>query len=370
VRINGKLFLILLGSATLALAALTLWLWPRLAGRGARPVAGRIALLLGTQLSLAAAFLFTVNAFGGFYTSWGQLFGTASAQMRLADSGPATGAAANAGQLLGLAGRGRWRMVGVRSGLSVQLEVFTPSGYAAGSGGASKTGRSGEAGRSPEGDRSRDAAPVHFGAAARPSTAAHPSAAAHAPAADFPVEVVDLTGGFDGRQLPDFQRLADDYRLIVAVVSDPPDGAAIPGVNVPAGPQGELFWGQDLRAALAARYRVEQNAADWGIAGVGASGAAAINLAVQDSTRYGLAAAVGDWTGGPAQDSWPGIDRYLADVPAPAVRLLYDSSAPAIPEKIRTSDGPLLVAGQSGLDLAGAIDWLGASIEANHRVAA
>jgi hypothetical protein len=147
-------------------------------------------------------------------------------------------------------------------------------------------------------------------------------------------------------------------------------GAAIPGVNVPAGPQGELFWGQDLRAALAARYRVDSSAADWGIAGVGASGGAAINLAVQDSTRYGLAAAVGDWTSASAQDSWPGIDKYLAGVPAPAVRLLYNAAAPAIPGKIRTSDGPLLVAGQSGLDLTSALDWLGASIDANRGVPA
>jgi hypothetical protein len=352
VRINGKLFIILLGSATLALALLTLWLWPRLAGRGVRPVAGRIALLLGTQLSLAAAFLFTANAFGGFYTSWGQLFGTASAQMRLADSGPPAGAAADAGQLLGFAGRGRGRMVGVRSGLSVQLEVFTPAGYASGSGGAAKGSK---AGRPPgEGGPTNHAAPVHNGVAAG------------SPAAGFPVEIVDLTGGAGGRRLPDFQHLADVYRLIVAVVSDPPAGAAIPGVNVPDGPQGELFWGQDLRSALAARYRVEQNAADWGIAGAGASGAAAINLAVQDSTRYGLAAAVGDWTDVPARDSWPGIDRYLADAPAPAVRLLYDAAAPEIPDRIRTSDGPLLVAGQSDLDLTGALDWLGASIDANH----
>ena len=64
--IMSKAFLLLLGLVTLALALLTLRLWPRLAGHGARPLAGRIGLLLGTQLSLAATFLFTVNAFGGY----------------------------------------------------------------------------------------------------------------------------------------------------------------------------------------------------------------------------------------------------------------------------------------------------------------
>lgn len=352
VRINGKLFLILLGSATLALAVLTLWLWPRLAGRGARPVAGRVTLLLGTQLGLAATFLFTVNALGGFYTSWGQLFGTASSRYHLTDDGSPTGHASDAAQLLDLSANGRGRLTGLRSGLSVQLAVFTPAGYA-------------------------------------PSTTHTPSSSprsAHA-AAEYPVEVVDLTGGADGQQLPDFQHLADTYKVIVAVVTDPSSaavgasssssslpssssGSSIPGVNVPAGTQGELFWGQDLRSALAARYRVELDPADWGIAGVGASGGAAINLAVQDSTRYGLAAAVGDWTSAPAQDDWPGIDQYLATAPAPSVRLLYNAAAPAIPRKIQTSDGPLLVAGQTGLGLGGALDWLGASIDANHGVPA
>jgi hypothetical protein len=350
VRINGKLFLILLGLVTLALAVLTLWLWPRLAARGARPVIGRVALLLGTQLSLAASFLFTVNAFGGFYTSWGQLFGTASAQYRLSDAGAAADAAVAGGRLSGLE-HGPGRLVGPRSGLSVQLAVFTPPGYAAEARGGGAAGGAGKSHRS----------------SPAPSTT------------DFPVEVVNLTDGADGQSLPDFQHLADVYRLIVAVVTDPPPSStsagsnaasAIPGVNVPAGPQGELFWGQDLRTALAAHYRVDTAPADWGIAGVGASGGAAINLAVQDSTCYGLAAAVGDWTSAPAQDSWPGIDKYLAGVPAPAVRLLYNAAAPGIPGKIQTSDGPLLVAGQSGLDLSSALDWLGASIDADHGVSA
>ena len=384
VRINGKLFLILLGLATLALAVTTLWLWPRLSGRGARPVAGRVALLLGTQLSLAATFLFTVNALGGFYTSWGQLFGTASSQYKLADAGVPRGNAADGSQLLGPAADGHGqtgRITGLRSGLTAQVAVFTPAGYAV-------SGAGGTAGASPG-----PTAPS--GPSTKKPKPGAGSPATTPPPPTYPVEVVDLTGGTEGQQLPDFQRLATTYKVIVAVVTNPsptstppsspssppsssPSSAssssssssAIPGVNVPDGPQGELFWGQDLRTALAAHYRLDANPADWGVAGVGASGGAAVNLAVQDSTRYGLAAAVGDWTSAPQQDDWPGIDRYLAGAPAPAVRLLYNAAAPAIPGKIQTSDGPLLVAGQSNLDLTSALDWLGASIDANSGVPA
>lgn len=327
-RINGKLFLIALGMASIALAVLALWLWPRFAGRGSRPVAGRIVLLLATQLSLAASVLVLINDLGGFYTSWGQLLGTASARYRLTDQGSAA-VGENAGQLrLGVGPGGRGELVGLRSGLTAQIAVYLPAGY-------------------------------HRG----------PKAAA------LPVEVVDLTGAASQVPVPlgpapDYQKLADSYRLLVAVVSGPSGESAIPGVNVPEGAQGELFWSQDLRQALAARYRVDAPAADWGILGAAESGTAAIDLAVQDPAHYGLAAAVGsDWTSAPAPDSWPGVDRYLSAVPSPAVRLLYDSSAPDVPSRIRSSDGPLVVVSRSGLSLTAAADWLGASIDATERVA-
>jgi hypothetical protein len=315
VNIVGKGFLLLLGFITLVSAGLTLWLWPRLAGRGVRPAAGRIGLLLGTQLSLAATFLFTVNALGGFYTSWAQLLGDSSTQYHLNNAGE-PGAAAHDTQQLAVASDGRGQVAGVRSGVNAQVEVFTPANYAS----------------APE-------------AAKR-----------------FPVEIVDLTGYSATGALPDYQRTATTHHVIVAVVTS---SAVVPGVNVPGGTQGELFWSQDLRTALTSHYRADASATDWGVAGVGQSGGAAINLAVQDSTHFGLAAAVGNWTSAPPQDSWPGIDRFLAGVPTPAVRVLYDPTAPNVPSRLRLTSGSLQVATQSGLSLNSALDWLGASTQAN-----
>ena len=321
--ITSKGFLILLGLVTVALAVATLWLWPRLAGHGARPLAGRIGLLLGTQLSLAATFLFAVNAAGGFYTSWSQLLGDSSSKYHLNNAGAAAASAHDSRQLV-LGADGRDQLTGVRSGVSAEISIFTPAGYAS----------------VPDATKS------------------------------FAVEVVDLTGGEGNQTLPNFQQVANNYRLIVAVVTDSVSTGYVPGVNVPDGTQGELFWSQDLRTALASHYRVADASADWAVAGVGPSGCAAINLAVQDPTRYALAAAVGDWTDTPPPDSWPGIDKFLAGVPAPAVRLLYNPAAPNIPSKILANDGPLRVRTQPDLTLSGALDWLGASIQADEETAA
>jgi hypothetical protein len=258
--------------------------------------------------------------------------------------------------------------------VTVQLQVFTPAGYrvAEGAGGPGSafgpgSGSSpGPAATSGPGSGPGPAATSGPGSGPGPAATSGPGSGPGPAAKRLPVEVVDLTGYTASGRLPNYQQIASTYRVLVAVVTAP---AVVPGVNVPEGTQGELFWSQDLRTALIAHYGVDTSPSDWGVAGVGQSGGAAINLAVQDSTHYGLAAAVGDWTSAPLQDSWPGIDKYLATVPTPAIRLLYDPTAPGIPAKLRLTAGALQVATQSGLTLTSALDWLGASIQANAGVA-
>ncbi|GDY54722.1 hypothetical protein SVIO_053450 [Streptomyces violaceusniger] len=62
--------------AALLLFAATIWLWPRLAGRGVAPVLGRVGMLLGTQLTVFMAFGLFANQSFGFYGSWSDLLGT------------------------------------------------------------------------------------------------------------------------------------------------------------------------------------------------------------------------------------------------------------------------------------------------------
>lgn len=325
-RIDGKVFLSVLAAGTVALAVAAVWLWPRLAGAGAKALAGRIGLLLATQLSVAATLLFAVNAWGGFYTSWGQLFGTASSKYTVTNRGAADPEGYDAKALVatspvaasaaGTAPRSA-HLSGLRSGLSADLVIYQPTGYV------------------------------------------KPAAARRG----LPVEVVDLTGGATGLSATAYQQVANSYRVLVVVVGAP---AAIPGVNVPEGGQGELFWAQDLPQALGAHYRIAAYPGAWAVAGPGPDGTAAVNLAIQDPAHYGLAAATGDWTAAAdSAQSWPGIDAYLGSTPAPNVSILYDASAANVPAKLAASSGALQVAKQPNLTLTAALDWLGKSIDAN-----
>ena len=409
-RIDGKGFLVLLGVGTLALAVLTVWLWPRLAGSGARQLTGRIGLLLGTQLSLVATFLFTVNALGGFYTSWGQLFGTASAKYTVVDRGQPDAAKDDAQSLAGLLDPGAptrghgGHGGGVEGGGSV--------GTGTGTGGGGGLGFGSSDGSTPP-YATAELTGLRSGLTA--DLQIYPPTDYTSRADDrrrYPVEVVDLTGGTTGLSGAAYHQIADTYQVMVVVVADPAgsggsagsagstDSAAstrsagsagstaavsapasatasgsasslaIPGVNVPHGAQGQLFWAQDLQAALRAHYRLDASAPAWGVAGLGQDGTAAVNLAVQDPADYGLAAAGGDWTHTAAQQSWPGIQTYLASVPLPDVSLLYDPTTGGVPAKLQASSGALRISRRAPLTLAEELDWLGASLDANTDVRA
>ncbi|BBJ43166.1 hypothetical protein SSPO_058840 [Streptomyces antimycoticus] len=56
-------------------AGLTLWLWPRFAGRGVRAWLGRLAALAVTQCAIVAALALAVNTTFQFYGSWDELLG-------------------------------------------------------------------------------------------------------------------------------------------------------------------------------------------------------------------------------------------------------------------------------------------------------
>jgi hypothetical protein len=139
---TGLISLLFLAAA--GVTGATVFLWPRFAGRGIRPVLSRIGLLLGSQLTLTLAMVAAINSYFLFYGSWGELLGTQqeNAQVRHNDGAGAVSPANPLGRSLsGLvdsehrkdpAKYGQLENIsipGVRTGFNQHAYVLLPSEY-------------------------------------------------------------------------------------------------------------------------------------------------------------------------------------------------------------------------------------------------
>jgi hypothetical protein len=322
--INSKKFIAVLGLLTLILFVLTLWLWPRLSGRSKRAVSGRIGLLAVCQLALVATVLAGGNAYFGFYTSWKDLFGLGSQSYTLSDKG-GVNPAENAAQLSAVVTTGHGAqgtvvtadMIGARSGVKAQLNVYLPPQY---------------------------------------------NAADYAKR-NFPAVVVDVAGEANvdlivGKLLAQ----ANPAGAVVVVVSTA-DGSGISCVDVAGGQQGEQFWGQDVRTAISARYRVGLGAGDWGVLADAQDGNCPLILAVEDADRYSAAAVLGAWQppDSPGSDTDPGW--YLKTFPAPPSRLLFSDLGRPVSQVLPGVRSPLQVTTATGMDVPAAVTWLTQTLE-------
>jgi hypothetical protein len=320
--ITSKLFLVALGVAALATGALTVWLWPRLAGPGARALAGRLGLLTAAQLSALLAVAALANAAFGFYTSWGDLFGVASQHYQLNDAqGVPTNADASQLRGGGTAGSPQGEvltstLVGLRSGITADVHVFLPPQYFA-------------------------AAQHHY----------------------FPAVVVDADTATDATGLATALLHAPDrHHPAVIVIVDGANGRDIPCGYQP-GPTGELFWGQDLRTAIAARYRVRLNAASWGALSTSSEDNCAAAMALEDAGRYSAAAVLGPWrhSGSPGTAADPAW--WLRTNVPPPVRLLFAGLGQSPASLLGPVRPPLQVTATADLSEYSAVDWLAQALQ-------
>ena len=136
-------------------------------------------------------------------------------------------------------------------------------------------------------------------------------------------------------------------------------GSASPAGSVSASTLGGLFWGQDLRTAVAARFRVGLAAADWAMAADAANGDCPVSLAVTDADRYSAGAVLGAWQP-PADPSSPTDPAwYLKTYPdAPPSRLLFSDLGRPVSAVLPGVHAPLQVTTAAGLTTLQAIDWL------------
>ncbi|MBW8483963.1 alpha/beta hydrolase [Actinomadura parmotrematis] len=272
VGLTGSWFIGTLFLLVLALGTVTVARWPRLGGRGVRPVLARTGLLAAVQAAALLAVLTAVNAHFEFYAGWDDLFGTNAAPGRIQRAEARAGhvpavAALSIHRLAPPGGAGRdprkagaleeLRFTGASTGLPADGYVLLP--------------------------------PEYF----QPAYAAR----------RFPV-VVALTG-YPGHpsallrvmHLPDLVRQGERsgrvppavYVMMRPTLAPPRDTEC---TDVPGGPQVASFFGEDVPLAVQAHYRVATDRAGWGIMGDSTGGYCAAKVAMTHPASYTAAASL------------------------------------------------------------------------------
>ncbi|WP_407836699.1 alpha/beta hydrolase [Streptomyces sp. DSM 116496] len=314
--IGGLPALLLAALVAAAVFGAAVWLWPRLAGSGIRPVLGRVGLQLAITLTTGSALLLAVNSSYGFYGSWRDLL-----SLRREDPVPA-GADASARAALLVRGTHSWRHAGTDDPAVIgRIEAVTVRG--------ARSGLSGQ------------------GYVYLPPQYAHASAGRRA---EFPV-VLALTGFpstpgvlVDRLRYPQLAleavragRMRPAVLVLMTPTVAPPRDTQC--VDVPGGPQAETFFARDLRAVVSSHYGLTPDARGWGAMGNSVGGYCALKLALRTPDAYRAAAALsapyaaardadtGDLFGGdPGRRRQDDLLWRLRNLPQPPVSLLVASS--------------------------------------------
>ncbi|MFF7266106.1 alpha/beta hydrolase [Streptomyces sp. NPDC008159] len=308
--------LVLAVTAAVLLFVGTVWLWPRLARRGWRPVCGRIGVLLATQVAVFAAIGLTANQAFGFYASWADLFGRETAQgvvvdhddaetggpLRVLDTRPVNvtggGRPAVGGQIQ------KVEIVGRTSRIASPAYVYLPPEYF----------------QPRYRTRSFPAAVVLTG---YPGTAEALIKGLH-----FPQTAHTLAR--EGKAQPMI------LVMMRPTVAPPRDTEC---VDVPGGPQAETFFARDLPDAVGHHYRVGRRPGSWGVIGDSTGGYCALKLAVHHPGTYAAGAGLSPYYKAPIDPTTGDLFRgnktlrneadlfwYLKHRPAPDTSLLVTSS--------------------------------------------
>ncbi|MFJ7152197.1 alpha/beta hydrolase [Streptomyces sp. NPDC100445] len=286
----------------------TVWLWPRLARLSWRAVAGRVGLLLATQLALFASVGLAANQAFGFYASWADLFGTETEQGIVVDHS-ANGSTGGPLQVVSTSDVPGVRAARPETGGQIQkvdivgrtTHIATPAYVYL--------------------------PPEYFQPQYRTRT--------------FPAAVV-LTG-YPGtaRSLVDklnyprtAQELAKDGRvqpmiliMLRPTVAPPRDTEC---VDVPGGPQAETFFAKDLPEAVLTHYRAGKRPGSWGVIGDSTGGYCALKLAMHHPGVYAAGAGLSPYYRAPIDPTTGDLfhgDQRLRDR-ADLTWLLAHGSAP------------------------------------------
>ncbi|WP_236243244.1 esterase family protein [Streptomyces sp. CC228A] len=248
-----------------ALFAVTVWLWPRLSGRGWRVLLGRVGLLVATQLSLFAAVGLAANNYFLFYGSWADLFGQEQEMGVVVDHSAGSrnvtvlerrGLEVPGGQRPEVGGEIQKVVVsGERSGIDSPAYVYLPPEYF----------------RPENAQRTFPAAVVLTG---------------------YPGTAENLLKGLRYPRTAYEQVKAGRMQPMVLVmlrptVAPPRDTEC---VDVPGGPQTETYFAKDLPEAVSEAYRVGSAPRNWGFIGNSTGGYCALKIALHHPERFAAGA--------------------------------------------------------------------------------
>ncbi|WP_223731602.1 alpha/beta hydrolase [Streptomyces purpurogeneiscleroticus] len=276
--LTGQALVSAVAVAAVLCVVLTVWGWPRLVGRGLRPVLGRLASIAVTQLTIVCALALGVNSAFEFYGSWDELLGRN-------EQAPVSV----------IRHDGRDVAAGVRGGL---VQAAGPQGL------DRVTGL-------PAGPPEKAGKVESVRIMGRRTRVVNP-AFVYLPPQYFQRQfhrqrfpVIVAISGYPGGimnlaqylQVPQtagrlIARHAMQPTVVVMIrptIAPPRDTQC---VDVPGGPQAETFFTKDLPDALKSAYRVGHDPSAWGALGYSSGGTCALELALRNPGVYTSAVAL------------------------------------------------------------------------------
>ncbi|WP_037602159.1 alpha/beta hydrolase [Streptacidiphilus rugosus] len=253
--------------ALLAVASFvgTIWLWPKLSSRNWKALLGRVGTLLTSQLLSLMAIGLVANNWGGFYSSFSDLFGT--------DQGGATSIVDHTKPTSDGKGAGG---VTVIDSKPVALQM----------GGASSNARGGTVEQVSIHGGSTDLdepAFVYLPAGYKDPANAHKKYPVMIVFTGYPGTPENLVSRMKYPTIAAQAIYQKKMQPTVMVLMRP--AVAMPRDNecqdIPGGPQAQTFFAKDLRRALATQYDISTDGKAWGVLGDSTGGYCALSLAMR-----------------------------------------------------------------------------------------
>ncbi|MFH8788482.1 alpha/beta hydrolase [Streptomyces roseoverticillatus] len=313
--LTSPTFQLVLVLIAVAVCVLVLWQWPRAARKGPLALAGRVGLLVLTQVSILAVLLVAANKEFGFYSTWNELLGRTSSRQAMqpgTDGGKRPPALAVKGQeSIGLKGTrekagqvDRIEIRGPVTGLSMDGYAYLPPEYF-------------------QKEHEKEKFPVVVVITGQPGVSKN------------------LITQLKVPQTASSAIMKKEIRPTIYVLVRPSVVADRDTncTDVPGGPQALAFFNQDLPLAVTDVYRASGAPGSWGAVGNSTGGYCALKLAMTNPTRYGAAAGLsadyfarqdgrtGDlYAGSKAYKNENDLTWRLEHMPPPPVSLLLATS--------------------------------------------